>query len=281
MLPQPSVVYISLTAVVALYLVCAPRFNFILYRPLLFHPWRLADEPVAPPLSGVIGENVFFPSANGKMLNGWYYDNHDAKYTVLFSHGNGGNVSVRTDLVQLLLQANCSVFIYDYEGYGESLGRPTVEGICQDGVGAYKYLTTIRGVEPQSLVIYGESLGAAVSAYLTTKYECKALILQSGFVSLRRIASELFPLMQIYPTWLYPDPPLDTASILASKHPPLLLMHGRHDTLIPYAHAEYLYNCAVGPKKLVALPSAGHANIFSTDATLYTDEITKFLTSLP
>ena len=280
MLTPPQAVYLSATAAAALYLVCSPRFNHILYRALLFHPWRLEDEAVAPPLSGVIGENVFFPSANGKLLNGWHYRKPDATYTVLFSHGNGGNVGVRTDLVQLLLQAGCSVFIYDYQGYGESHGKPTVAGICQDGVGAANYLIRKCGVTPQSLIFYGESLGAAVSAYLTTKFACKALILQSGFVSLRRIAGELFPMLNIYPFWLFPDPPLDTAGILATKHPPLLLLHGSKDTLIPYAHAEYLYGCAVDSKRLVALPQAGHANIYSTEPDLYVAEIAKFIASL-
>jgi fermentation-respiration switch protein FrsA (DUF1100 family) len=280
MVTAPPIVLILLVLVVTLYLVCAPRFNTFLYRPLLFHPWRLADEPVAPPLCGIAGENVYFPSANGKLLNGWFYNNPNAKYTILFSHGNGGNVSVRTDLVQLLLQSGASVLIYDYEGYGESVGLPSVEGICQDGVGAYKFLTNIRAVPANTIVFYGESLGAGVSAYLTTKFECKALILQSGFASLKRIACEIFPLLQIYPDWLYPAPSLDTASILANKHPPLLVLHGAKDILIPYAHAQFLFDHAVGPKKLVALPETGHANIFSSAPQAYTAEIKSFLTSL-
>ena len=277
--PQ-SIILISFTLIVTLYLVCAPRFNTILYRPLLFHPWKLADEPVAPPLCGVPGENVYFPSANGKLLNAWFYGNPNAKYTILFSHGNGGNVSVRTDLVELLLQTGASVLIYDYEGYGESVGLPSIEGICQDGVGAYKYLTNIRGIPANTIIIYGESLGASVSAYLTTKFECKALILQSGFSSLKKIAGEIFPLLQIYPDWLYPTPSLDTASILETKHPPLLLLHGTKDTLIPYAHAQFLFDHAVGPKKLVALQETGHANIFSSAPKAYITAIKSFLTSL-
>ncbi len=276
--------FASVTAIfvllVALYLVCAPRFNTILYRPLLFHPWKLADEPVAPPLCGIAGENVYFPSGNGKLLNGWYYRNPNARYTILFSHGNGGNVSVRTDLVQLLLQTGSSVLIYDYEGYGESVGLPSVEGICQDGVGAYKYLTNMAGVPSDTIVLYGESLGAGVSAYLTTKFECKALILQSGFASLKKIACEIFPLLKIYPDWLYPAPALDTASILSRKHPPLLVLHGTKDALIPYSHAQFLFDRAVGQKKLVALPDTGHANIFSSAPDEYIAEIKSFLASL-
>jgi fermentation-respiration switch protein FrsA (DUF1100 family) len=282
MLASQSILYISIliACLLALYLVCAPRFNFFLYRSLLFHPWKLADEPVAPPLSGVIGEDVYFPSANGKMLNGWYYRNPSAKYTVLFSHGNGGNVAVRTDYVELLLKTCVSVFIYDYEGYGESLGKPSLEAICDDAVGAYEYLTVAREVAPDTVIVYGESLGTSVSTYLSTKFACKALILQSGFVSLRRIACEVFPLLHIYPQWLYPSPQLDNAAVLAVKHPPLLILHGEKDTLIPLAHALYLYQHAHEPKKLVKLPNAGHANISSTEPGLYTEEIANFIATL-
>jgi len=271
---------LGLLGVVALYLVFAPRFNAVFYRPLLFHPWRIEHEPIAPPISGVTGENVYFPSANGKTLNGWYYKNPTAKVTVLFSHGNGGNVSVRADLVELLLKAGASVFIYDYEGYGESAGKPTVDGICEDGVGAYNYLTNVQKVRPESLVLYGESLGAAVAAYLTTRFDCKGLILQSGFSSLRRIACEVFPVLIIYPDLMYPTPNLDTASILAQRHPPLLLMHGIHDNVIPYEHVKTLYAAASGIKELVTLNESGHGDLYSTAGDTYTRAIRAFLVSL-
>jgi fermentation-respiration switch protein FrsA (DUF1100 family) len=277
---NPSFLVVSLTAVVALYVVCAPRFNSLLYRPLLFHPWQLANEPVAPPLCGVPGENVYFPSANGKILNGWYYKNPHAHFTVLFSHGNGGNVAVRTDIVQLLLECSLSVLIYDYEGYGESLGKPSVEGICQDGVGAYKYLTSNRMINPDSIILYGESLGTGVSSYLASKFACRALILQSGFASLRRISCELFPVLNVYPDWLYPEPPLNTASILANQHPPLLIIHGVKDALIPFAHAQTLLDCAKEPKTLIELPATGHADIFATAAPLFVSSVRKFISSL-
>ncbi|HEY9759328.1 MAG TPA: alpha/beta hydrolase [Oculatellaceae cyanobacterium] len=279
--PQALIlISISVASLAALYLVCAPRFNFLLYRPMLFHPWKLSDEPVAPPLSGVIGADVYFPSANGKMLNGWYYRNPSAKYTVLFSHGNGGNVAVRSDLVGLLLKTGLSVFIYDYGGYGESLGRPSVEAICEDGIGAYRYLTLTQGIAPDAVILYGESLGTSVSTYISSKFACRALILQSGFISLRRIACELFPLLRIYPQWLYPTPALDNAALLQEKHPPLLILHGEQDTLIPLSHARYLYAHALEPKKLVKLPGAGHANIFSTEGELYTLEVADFVGAL-
>jgi uncharacterized protein len=265
----------------ALYLVFCPRWNYILYRPLLFHPWKVtATEPVAPPLAGVTGENVYFPSENGKMLNGWYYVNPKAIYTIIFNHGNGGNITVRTDLVQLLLMAGASVFIYDYEGYGESVGKPTVEGICEDGAGAYKYLTSVKAIHPDKIILYGESLGAAVASYISTRFECKAIVLQSGFSSLYGIACEVFPLLKIYPAFLFPNPALDNLSVLSKPHPPVLLIHGDADTVVPVSHAKTLYDKAVGPKKFLELPKTGHADIYTTAASVYVRAMKSFLSTL-
>jgi uncharacterized protein len=265
----------------ALYLVFCPRWNYILYRPLLFHPWKVAgNEPVAPPLAGVTGENVYFPSENGKMLNGWYYVNPKAIYTIIFNHGNGGNITVRTDLVQLLLMAGASVFIYDYEGYGESVGKPTVEGICEDGAGAYKYLTSVKAIHPDKIILYGESLGAAVASYISTRFECKAIVLQSGFSSLYGIACEVFPLLRIYPAFLFPNPALDNLSVLTKPHPPVLLIHGDADTVVPVRHAKTLYDKAVGPKKFLELPKTGHADIYTTAASVYVRAMKSFLSTL-
>jgi fermentation-respiration switch protein FrsA (DUF1100 family) len=281
-LPSWATWTIAITGVlVVLYLLFCPRLNILLYRPLLFHPWRSAEnEPVAPPLAGVTGENVYFPSENGKMLNGWLYANPKAVYTIIFNHGNGGNIAVRTDLVQLLLMAGASVFIYDYEGYGESVGKPTVEGICEDGAGAYKFLTGTKNVPADKIILYGESLGAAVAANISSRFQCKAIVLQSGFSSLYRIACEVFPLLRIYPAFLFPNPALDNLSVLMKPHPPVLLIHGDEDTVIPVRHAKQLYEKAVGPKKFLELPKTGHANIYTTASSVYVRAMKSFLSSL-
>jgi fermentation-respiration switch protein FrsA (DUF1100 family) len=128
--------------------------------------------------------------------------------------------------------------------------------------------------------LYGESLGAAVAAYLTTRFPCKGLILQSGFSSLRRIACEVFPLLNIYPDIMYPTPDLNTARILAERHPPLLLIHGTQDKVIPYEHVQALYAAASGKKELVTLNESGHADLYSTAGDTYTAAVKAFLVSL-
>jgi fermentation-respiration switch protein FrsA (DUF1100 family) len=257
---------ILLVGLVVLYAVLCPRLNLALYRPLLFHPVPFVDEvdSQAPELSGVSGENIFFESEDGKQLYGWYYARPQSKYTVLLSHGNGGNVSYRQDTVEMLVKTGASVFIYDYRGYGRCTGVPDVEGICVDAKSAYDYLNVQRGIPADRIILYGESLGCAVTNYLATQRQCSGIILQSGFASLSRIATEIFPLLVLYPGPLLSDPPLDNLSIVRGPHPPLLVVHGRQDETVPFAHAAAVFKAASEPKRFLELPRSGHCDLCST-----------------
>ncbi|MGH9553202.1 MAG: alpha/beta hydrolase, partial [Terriglobales bacterium] len=203
-----------------------------------------------------------------------------SKYTVVFSHGNGGNIAVREDTVSLLLKAGTSVFIYDYRGYGKSQGAPDVEGICEDAIAAYDYVHKVRQVPPEHIVLYGESLGVGVTTYLSTERKCAGMILQSGFASLSRIASEIFPVLALYPGPLLSNPPLDSIAVLSKSHAPVLIVHGRQDDVVPFKHGEDIYEAAVGPKVFVDLPACGHNDISCTAPAKYTEALKKFWGSL-
>lgn len=274
-------IWISCALVVVLYLALSPRFNYSLYRPYLFHPEQLSEANVRPPqLSGIKGCNVVLTNPDGNKLHGWYFKQPGAKFTVLFNHGNGGNVSARQDTVSLLVAAGTSVFIYDYRGFGKSEGVPTIEGALDDVCTAYDFLTKTERLPPEQIVVYGESLGVAFSAYLGSVRPCAGLILQSGFVSLRKIAMRVLPVLSVYPPLLFPRQSLDTLAILKGKHPPLLMIHGCEDTVVPFAHAEELYAAASQPKTLLTLPSCGHSDIASNVPREFERAVRSFLDRL-
>ncbi|HEY9776691.1 MAG TPA: alpha/beta hydrolase [Planktothrix sp.] len=265
----------------ALYLVLCPRLNYALYRPLLFHPMPfIAGNSSPPQLVGVDGEDVFFTNNRGNKLHGWYFYNPDAKYTVLFSHGNGANVGAREDTVSVLLAAGTSVLIYDYAGYGNSEGVPSVERVCHDSVSAYDYLNKTRNVPAKKIILYGESLGCAVSTYLSTQRPSAGIILQSGFASLNRIATEIFPALALYPGQLLADPPLDNVAIVKRPHPPLLVVHGTDDDIVPFAHGQAVYEAAVEPKKFIELQGCGHNDISASMPGQYKHILSDWFTSL-
>lgn len=269
----------SLAAVV--YLGLAPRLNKLLYRPMLFFPTRFpSDWGGNPVLHDIEGEDMFFQGKMGQRLHGWYFKNPGSRFTMLISHGNSGNITIRDKLADIGLSSGCSVFVYDYQGFGQSTGKPSVEGICDDAEAAYDCLTGELSVSSSDIVFYGESLGAAVSTYLSTVRDCSAIILQSGFASLKRIAGEHFPFLNIYPPSLFPKPALDSLSILKQEHPPLLLIHGSRDRVIGVEHSETMFAEAVSRKKFLRLPETAHADIWDTARNEVVTAIKEHLGSL-
>lgn len=271
----------TVAASAALYLVLSPRVAKPLYRSLLFHPSPYPGELEQPPeISGVVGKEVFFPGPAGRKLHGWFYKHVKPKFTVLLSHGNAGNITNRLQTINLLLEASTSVFIYDYQGYGKSEGTADIPEIYNDAAAAYDYVIKEESIAPEDILLYGESLGAAVSCHLSTMRKCRGMVLQSGFASLRRIAQETMPLLKIYPAWLFPANLLDSLSVLKNPHPPVLIIHGDQDALIACDHAKDLYEAAVGPKTLLTLPNCTHNDICYISPDEFSLGLGKFLDEL-
>jgi hypothetical protein len=277
-----TAIVLLVIGLVALYVVLCPRVNYAMYRPLLFAPMPFIGDgsSSAPQLVGVDGEDIYFKNGKGDKLHGWYFYLPHSRYTILLSHGNGGNIGARKDTVSVLLSSGVSVMIYDYRGYGISQGVPSVEGVCEDSLAAYDYLNKTRGVPAENIVLYGESLGCAVTTHLSTQRPSGGIILQSGFASLSRIASEIFPLLAVYPGRLLADPPLDNVAIMKRPHPPLLVVHGSDDDVIPFDHAKTVFAAAAEPKRFVELQSCGHNDICQVAPGQYRHALTEFFHSL-
>lgn len=244
----------------ALYLALSPRIASRLYGGVMFHPHQFPDDLELLDIEGVTREEIFFVS-NKLRLHGWYFHVPKSTKTLLFSHGNTGNILNRETMIGLQLKAGYSVFIYDYRGYGRSEGNASVFGIVADGCAAYDYLIQQRDLKPEQIVLYGESLGAAVACQIAARREAAGIVLQSGFSSLRKIGMETIPFIRIYPKFLLPQPELDSAAVLERDHPPLLIIHGKKDTVVPFTHAEEIYSRALEPKHFVPLTRCGHNDI--------------------
>jgi fermentation-respiration switch protein FrsA (DUF1100 family) len=272
----------GVAALGALYLALSPRVAHPLYRHILFHPDKYpVGEYHVDKVVDVPKKDVFFPSLNGKILHGWYFIKPGAKKTLLFHHGNGGNLTTRLGLIEMMLESGASVLAYDYQGYGRSEGIPSVRNICEDAVAAYNYLTDVAELDPDEIVIYGESLGTGVASYLSQIVPSAGLILQSGFLSLQRIGSEHLPPLKAYPSWLFPQPNLDNLAVVKQNHPPLLIIHGFKDVTVPFAHAEELYKHALEPKALVRLENTDHIDHYLQDYEVFCIGLSKYLNNLP
>jgi fermentation-respiration switch protein FrsA (DUF1100 family) len=205
-------------------------------------------------------EDVSFTAADGTRLNGWFFpaatNSPRRQLVVLHCHGNGGNISHRLAVADALLGTGVNVFLFDYRGYGRSAGRPSEEGTYRDAEGASAWLRG-RGFAATNIIVFGESLGGAVATELARREPVGGLVLQSTFTSIPDIGAELFPWLPV--RWLARIH-YDTRAKLPAIHVPVLVMHSRADTLVPFHHAEQNFAAANEPKLLIDL--AGDHNDF-------------------
>jgi uncharacterized protein len=192
-------------------------------------------------------EETWIP-VDGERIHGWFFpaasDSPRRHLAFLVSHGNGGNISHRLGFASLLLQTGASVFLYDYQGYGKSSGRPGEEATYRDVQAAFRWLIE-QGFEPAGVIAYGESLGGAVAAELAMREPVGGLILQSTFTSIPDVGAELFPFLPV--RWLATIR-YDTEQKLPRINAPVLILHSRKDRLIRFRHAEKNFAAANEPK---------------------------------
>jgi len=222
---------------------------FYLQQPAMtFFPTReLIDTPAA---WGVDFENVELTTADGVALRGWYLPHRHATRTVLFFHGNGGNISHRRDSLLIFHRLGLNVLIIDYRGYGRSGGKPSEMGLYEDAATAWRYLVDERGVGGEDIVIFGRSLGGSVAVQLASEVKPAALILESAFSSTRDMARALFPILSRV-VWLRYE--FNAVARIDRIGVPLLMLHSPQDEIIPYRFGRKLYEAAAEPKRFVDL----------------------------
>lgn len=208
-------------------------------------------------------EDVYFETEDGLRLHGWWVPGPTNDVTLLWFHGNGGNLSDRVGILELLHnELGASVFMFDYRGYGRSEGKPSEQGLYADARAALEALRAHVGTEPRGVVVYGQSLGAAVAVELATARTTRAVVLEAPFTSVPDMARHHY--------WFLPVASLlrsnfDSEARIADIDAPLLIMHGDRDEIVPPDMAERLFAAAREPKELNVLDGAGHNDAFLAD----------------
>ena len=243
--------------------------------PMKDNSWR----SYIPELNKILGsksESLRIPSKNGE-LDSLYIKIPGADKLLIVSHGNAGNLGHRLGLAALLGKTGASVLLYDYRGYGESQGQPSCDNVLADGLTAYDYAVKTLGYKPQDIVLYGESIGCAVATYIMDNRPAGKIILQSPFVSLGQTARDKLFFLAVVPGFMQPSPAMDNLAALSKPHPPLLLIHGNKDTILPMAYSKTLMAKALPPKRFYESPGEGHNDIGLTNARGFVDTIQTFL----
>ncbi len=258
------------------YILFSPAVAMPLYDSMLFHPTRTGPFD-AKRLAGVPIENVQIKSKNGETIHCWYLKNPGSNKIVFISHGNGGNLTTRAELMAMLLKLGVSVFIYDYQGYGKSSGSPNLVKIKEDGDAALNYLLKDKIYKEEQIYLCGESLGSGVTCELSTSIKSGGIILLSPYYSIIKLAKQKLILLNIYPDFCFTIPPYNNALILSLPHAPLLILHGEKDRLIPPSNSQKLFADASVPKQLVWLKNSGHNDILDRDYDTCENALKAFL----
>ena len=173
---------------------------FVLVRYLesfaIFFPSR---RMVVNPLSiGLPYEDIYFKTKDHVTVNGWFLRNLDAVSTIIFAHGNAGNMSDRLFKIKFFYDLGLNVFIFDYRGYGNSQGKPSETGVYLDAQGAYDYLQSRGDLDMNNIVFYGASLGGAVVIDLATHKNAALLVVESSFSNAQDMAQFLYPFVPLF-----------------------------------------------------------------------------------
>jgi fermentation-respiration switch protein FrsA (DUF1100 family) len=218
-------------------------------------------------------ESVNLTASDGIRLHGWFLPHKKSRATLLFFHGNAGNISHRLDSLAMFHQLGLSVLIIDYRGYGRSEGETSEAGIYRDAEAAWHYLTLERQIAPDRILLFGRSLGGAVAGYLASQHESLGVVLESTFTSAPDLASDLYPWLPA--RWLTRFD-YDTRTHLSAIGMPLMIIHSREDEIIPFSHAEILYNEASPPKRFLQLQGS-HNYGFMANRDYYHQALDEFI----
>lgn len=248
------------------------RWTFFPVRSASADRWQMPADAV----------EVTFPTSDGVRLAGWFFGSKPPPngITVLLLHGNEGMLPDYIPEAQILQALGFNMLLFNYRGFGKSEGTSLGEATLDlDGAAALRYLTKERGIDPESIALLGVSLGSAVAADLATSSPCRAVALIGAFASAKMQAAELQAWLS--KPWL-PEflldllsSPFDTVGKIGRANCPVLVIHGENDQVVPFEHAQAIYDAVRQPKRLIVVPGAGHGRPVS-DGGRYLGELAKF-----
>ena len=241
---------------------------------LLFFPTRtLAAGPEA---FGLRAEALSVRTEDGVSLHGWWIKG-SGRNALLYFHGNAGNAADRLARTKILNERfGLDVFLVDYRGYGRSEGSPSEDGLYRDGRAIYQ--EAIRsGFAADRIILFGESLGAAVAIPLAIERKCAALIVETPFLSIPAMARVHYPFV---PSFLVSNR-FDNASRIGSVQAPTLVILAELDEVAPPSQGHELFDRVRSRKTLVVIAAAHHNDAYAVGGESYWQAWERFLAALP
>lgn len=239
-----------------------------------FFPSAGETPPAAEPGVRVAPWSV--TTRDGERLQGWSLEPAAPRATVLYFHGNGGNLSVWAPILSGVARQGFVVVAFDYRGYGASSGRPTEQGLYRDVEAVVeRFLALPRRQLP--VVYWGRSLGTVMAAYATTVAAPDGVILESGFPDARSVArsSPLLSVLSVFSSYRFPA----AEFMRRSAPPPTLVMHGDSDSIVPFELGRSLFERIKEPKTFLTIRGGDHNDAAPADPAYWT-EVNRFIDGL-
>jgi abhydrolase domain-containing protein 17 len=226
-----------------------------LYLGLGIYAYFFADSVIFQPQPSSFHDNgsiLKIAGPHGEKIAARFFKNVNAEFTILYSHGNAENTGELSPFFEELSNQGFNVLAYDYRGYGESDGKPSEQNAYEDSETAYNYLVNEQKILPEKIIIFGHSLGGAVAIDLASQKVCGGLIAESTFVTAFRVITRV---------QIYPFDKFQSINKIQNVKCPVLVIHGKKDSIIPFWHGEKLFETANEPKFSYWIGEADHNDI--------------------
>lgn len=227
---------------------------FVLQRRLMYFPDPERVSPATFNLQGVKERIIDAP--DGARLISWFARPAPGQPTILYFHGNAGNLASRSERVRRYVSRGYGVLFLSYRSYGGSTGSPSERANVADAKLAYDTLIA-DGIAPDDIIVYGESLGSGVAVQLAADNEIGGLVLDAPYTTIVDVAALAYPYLPVRP---FVFDRYETVRYLPRVKAPLLVLHGEADRIIPVAMGKAVYAAANAPKEIVTFPRAGHSD---------------------
>ena len=244
---------------------------YVFQRALLYFPDTTHTLPAQAGLPQAT--EVTFQSNDGERLVAWYVPARNTKKLVLYFQGNAGGLNLRADRFNWLTADGTGLLALSYRGYGGSTGKPTENGLICDAAAAYDFIAA--RTPANRIVLFGESLGTAVTVALAAEHSSAGVVLDAPFTSTVDLAAAAYWFAPV--RWLMKDT-WHSDERIARVTAPLLVLHGEQDRIVPIRFSEQLFALAHEPKRMVRFPQGGHVNLDGFGAP---KAIKEFLAGLP
>jgi len=251
-------VLITILSIIAAVYIGLSVMLFLMQSRMLYQPSRSYDYNPAD--YGLEYEEVALSTPDGVTLAAWFVPAEGTSRTVLFCHGNAGNISHRLDTLKMFNELGLNCLIVDYRGYGQSTGKPTEEGTLIDILAGFQWLIEEKGTRPEEIILFGRSLGGSVAAVIAKDVNPAGLVLESAFTSFDDVGAHYYPWL---PVRLFTRFDYNTLEAVKQVRCPLLVIHSPNDEIIPYKFGQQIFAAAPEPKQFADLKGTHNEGFFS------------------